>query len=151
MTSIIVNQNYGHNLIKYFKYVKQKTKARGMITRAAYIWCRGTESNCRHGDFQTKFLKFRKCCDYNQLILFRFFRLFLVSFGIVWKYLTLTGTIWAQFCFINFVSLSTRPRPPRFGFGHSRQSGCLRTVRTARSRYSPSRAFQLPPFLQDFR
>jgi hypothetical protein len=24
MTSIIVNQNYGHNLIKYFKYVKQK-------------------------------------------------------------------------------------------------------------------------------
>ena len=24
MTSIIVNQNYGHNLIKYFEHVKQK-------------------------------------------------------------------------------------------------------------------------------
>jgi hypothetical protein len=30
------------------------------------------------------------------LILHHFFNLFLVSFGIVWKYLTLTGTIWAQ-------------------------------------------------------
>ena len=25
------------------------------------------------------------------------FYAFLVSFGIIWKYLTLTGTIWAQF------------------------------------------------------
>ncbi len=24
-------------------------------------WCWGTESNCRHGDFQTKFLKIQKC------------------------------------------------------------------------------------------
>jgi len=29
------------------------------------------------------------------LILFQLFRLFLVSFGTVWEYLTLTGTIWA--------------------------------------------------------
>jgi hypothetical protein len=63
------------------------------------MWFRGTESNCRHGDFQTKFLKIQKCCDYKQLILFQFFGLFLVSFGTVWKYLTLTGTIWAQFSF----------------------------------------------------
>jgi hypothetical protein len=27
----------------------------------------------------------------------QFFNLFLVSFGTVWKYLTLTGTVWAQF------------------------------------------------------
>jgi|GEM_PF-1199219 len=61
------------------------------------LWCRGTESNCRHGDFQTKFLKIRKFCNYKQLILFQFFRLFLVSVGTFWRYLTLTGTIWAQF------------------------------------------------------
>ena len=30
------------------------------------------------------------------LILFHIFNLYLVSFGIIWKYLTLTGTIWAQ-------------------------------------------------------
>jgi hypothetical protein len=30
------------------------------------------------------------------LILFQFFNLLLVSFGTIWKYLTLTGTIWAQ-------------------------------------------------------
>ena len=59
-------------------------------------WCRGTESNCRHGDFQTNISKIQKCCNYKQLILFQFFNLLLVSFGIVWKYLTLTGTIWAQ-------------------------------------------------------
>jgi len=29
-------------------------------------------SNCRHGDFQTKFLKTQKCCNNNQLILFHF-------------------------------------------------------------------------------
>jgi hypothetical protein len=29
MTSIIVNQNYGHNLIKYFEYVKQKKESPG--------------------------------------------------------------------------------------------------------------------------
>ena len=43
MTSIIVNQNYGHNLIKYFEYVKQKKKAREIIARAVHLWCRGTE------------------------------------------------------------------------------------------------------------
>ena len=100
MTSIIVNQNYGHNLIKYFEYVKQKKKARKIIARAVYMRCRGTKSNApeaQHGDFQTRFLKIRKFRDYKQLILFKFFAVFLVSFGTVWKYLTLTGTIWAQF------------------------------------------------------
>jgi hypothetical protein len=42
-------------------------------------------------------LKIGKSHDYNQLILFQFFNFLLVSFGTVWKYLTLTGTIWAQF------------------------------------------------------
>ena len=45
-------------------------------------WCRGTESNCRHGDFQTKFLKIQKCCNSKQVILFRFFQL---TFGFVWN------------------------------------------------------------------
>jgi len=53
-------------------------------------------TNCRHGDFQTKFLKTEKCYDFNQLNLFHFFNQLLVSFGNVWKYLTLTGTIWAH-------------------------------------------------------
>jgi len=71
-----------------------------MARYSFFIWCRGTESNApeaQHGDFQTKFLKIRKCCDYKKLNLLPFFRLFLVSFGTVWNYLTLTGTIWAQF------------------------------------------------------
>jgi hypothetical protein len=53
-------------------------------------------TSCRRGDFQTKFLKIRKYRNYKQLILFKFFIVFLVSFETVWKYLTLTGTIWAQ-------------------------------------------------------
>jgi hypothetical protein len=57
---------------------------------------RQRRTSCRHGDFQTKFLKIQKCCNSNQLIPFKFFIVFLVSFGTVWKYLTLTGTIWAQ-------------------------------------------------------
>ena len=36
-----------------------------------YNWCRGTESNCRHGDFQTNILKMQKCRNYKQLILFQ--------------------------------------------------------------------------------
>ena len=63
MTSIIVNQNYGHNLIKYFKDVKQKKESPGIIARAVHMWCRGTESNApepQHGDFKTKFLKIQK-------------------------------------------------------------------------------------------
>jgi hypothetical protein len=39
-------------------------------------------TSCRHGDFQTQFLKIQKCCNYKQLNLFRFFNLFLV-----WNYL----------------------------------------------------------------
>jgi hypothetical protein len=79
-----------------------------------FYWCRGTESNCRHGDFQTKFLKIQKSRNYKQLILFQFFIVFLVSFGTVWKYLTMTGTIWAQSYSIrsfqknDFSSLSSR-------------------------------------------
>jgi hypothetical protein len=41
-------------------------------------------------------LKIQKCINYKQLILLNFFNQLLVSFGTVWKYLTLTGTIWAQ-------------------------------------------------------
>jgi len=68
---------------------------------------RKAKSNCRHGDFQTKLLKIKKCCDYEQLILFQFFNLLLVSFGTIWKYLTLTGTIWAQsHCLETFSSYS---------------------------------------------
>jgi len=70
------------------------------------LWCRGTESNCRHGDFQTKISKVQKCCDYKKLILFRFFMVFLVWFGTVWKYLNLTGTIWAQSVLIMILILS---------------------------------------------
>jgi hypothetical protein len=44
-------------------------------------WRRGTDSNCRHGDFQTKFLKMQKYRNCKQLILFQFFIVFLVSFG----------------------------------------------------------------------
>ena len=73
---------------------KKSTYAK--FRRCLILWCRGTESNCRHGDFQTKFLKMQKYRNYKQLILFQFFIVFLVSFGTVWKYLTLTGTIWAQ-------------------------------------------------------
>ena len=82
-------------------------------------WCRGTESNCRHGDFQTKFLKIQKYSDYNQLILFQFFILFLVSFGTVWKYLTLTGTIWAQFSFKILIlkQINVLCFTPRLSFG----------------------------------
>jgi len=64
MTSIIVNQNYSHNLTKYFEHVKQKKKVRGMLTRAVYMWCRGTESNCRHGDFQSLPLSFLTSSNY---------------------------------------------------------------------------------------
>jgi hypothetical protein len=80
----------------------KKRKAREIIARAMYMWCRGTESNApeaQHGDSQTRFLNIQKCCNYEQLILYQFFDVFLVSFGTVWKYLTLTGTIWAQFYF----------------------------------------------------
>jgi hypothetical protein len=38
MTSIIVDQNIGHNLIKYFGHVKPKKKARECITQALYGW-----------------------------------------------------------------------------------------------------------------
>jgi hypothetical protein len=49
-----------------------------------------------HGDFQTNIFKIENYFNFKQLILFQFFIVFLVSFGTIWKYLTLTGTIWAQ-------------------------------------------------------
>jgi len=67
MTSIIVDQNSGHNLIEYFGFVKPKKKALGIITRALHMWCQETESNCRHEDFQTKFFKIQKCSNWKQL------------------------------------------------------------------------------------
>jgi hypothetical protein len=39
----------------------------------------------------------QKCRNFNILIILSFSKAFLVSFGIFWKNLTLTGTIWAQF------------------------------------------------------
>jgi hypothetical protein len=45
-----------------------------------------TDSKCRN-------LKILKRRDYNQLNLFNFLNLFLVSFGTVWEYMILTGTI----------------------------------------------------------
>ena len=45
---------------------------------------RHRRTSCRHGDYQTNFLRIQICKNYNQLILFQFFRLFLVSFGNVW-------------------------------------------------------------------
>jgi hypothetical protein len=60
-------------------------------------------TRCRHGDFQTKFLKIRKYRYYKQLILNNFsancwFRLEL--FGTVWKYFEIYGHNWAQFLFL---------------------------------------------------
>jgi len=55
MTSIIVDLNYDYNLREYFDHVKQ-IKTRENNYPGFYRWCRGTESNCRHGDFQTNFL-----------------------------------------------------------------------------------------------
>jgi hypothetical protein len=52
-------------------------------------------------DSKTRILKIKKRRNYNQLILHHSFKQLLVSFGNVWKYLTLTGTIWAQFSFLN--------------------------------------------------
>jgi len=73
-----------------FSILFDKTGAEGQ--NFSRLW----RSNCRNGDFQTKFLKIQKCYNYKHLILFQFSSQLLVSFGTVWKYLTLTGTIWAQ-------------------------------------------------------
>jgi len=60
------------------------------------LW-RPNAPEAQHGDFQSKVLKLPKRLDFKQLIQFQFFIVFLVSFGTIWKCLTLTGTIWAQF------------------------------------------------------
>jgi hypothetical protein len=59
-------------------------------------------------------LKSEKQCDYRQLILLKIFYAFLVSFGTIWKYLTLTGTIWAQSSFGDNNDIFFLNRP----FGH---------------------------------
>jgi hypothetical protein len=47
-------------------------------------------------DSKSKNLEIQKGRNFKQLIPLQFFKLFLVLFGTIWKYLTLTGTIWAQ-------------------------------------------------------
>jgi hypothetical protein len=42
-------------------------------------------------------MKTQKHRNFNTLIKLNFSKPFLVSFGIIWKNLTLTGAIWAQF------------------------------------------------------
>ena len=49
--------------------------------------------------FSDQIFKIQKFYPYKQLILFQFFKVFLVSFGTILKCLTLTGTIWAQSSF----------------------------------------------------
>jgi len=63
---------------------------------ANLFWYARQDSNLRPTDSKCRNLEIQKCRDFNQLILFNFFNQLLVSFGNVWKYLTLTGTIWAQ-------------------------------------------------------
>ncbi len=71
----------------------KKEKDTGLIPDILYKkdWCRGTESNCRHGDFQTNIFKIENWFNFNQLILFHFFNQLLVSFVTIWKNLTLTS------------------------------------------------------------
>ena len=63
------------------------------------LWYARQDLNLRPTDSKSRILKTQKCRNFNQLNLFNFFNQLLVSFGTVWKYLTLTGTIWAQFSF----------------------------------------------------
>jgi len=50
MTSIIVNLNYGHNLIEYFDHVKQK-KSPGNYLPGLFI--NGAEGQNRHAAIRT--------------------------------------------------------------------------------------------------
>ena len=57
---------------------------KGATTEAVtplYYWCRGTESNCRHGDFQSQFRSFQKEHNFNVLIMLDNFSAFLVILG----------------------------------------------------------------------
>jgi len=63
--------------------------ARGLSAASGRTGLRPMDSKGKH-------LGIQKSCDFNRLILFNFFNQLLVSPGAVWKYLTLTGTIWAQ-------------------------------------------------------
>ncbi len=71
----------------------KKEKDTGLIPDILYKKdrCRGTESNCRHGDFQTNVFKIENWCNFNQMIQFHFYNQLLVSFGTIWKNLTLTS------------------------------------------------------------
>jgi hypothetical protein len=67
-----------------------------LIIRCEIPLAREQDSNLRPTDSKCRNLEIQKWCNYKQLILFHFFNQLLVSFGNVWKYLTLTGTIWGQ-------------------------------------------------------
>ena len=90
-------QIIAHRGLPFELHIPNEKSPREISLELINLWCRGTESNSRHGDFQTNIIKIENCYNYKQLILFQFFNLLLVSFGTIWKYLTLTGTIWAQF------------------------------------------------------
>jgi hypothetical protein len=64
--------------MEHVKQIKQKSSR----DIALELFCFGAEgqnfmrlrrTSCRHGDFQAKFLKLNKRCDYKQLILFQYF------------------------------------------------------------------------------
>ena len=70
-----------------------------MINRpypSLFFWYARQDSNLRPTDSKTRILKIQKRRNFNWLILNHFFNQLLVSFGTIWKYLPLTGTIWAQ-------------------------------------------------------
>ena len=85
------------------KYIKIDAKSRpnwagaGFEPRYTTAGFRSAQPAARPMDSKSRILKVGKRGNHKQLILFNFFKLFLVSFGTNWKNLTLTGTIWAQF------------------------------------------------------
>ena len=63
------------------------------------LWYTRQDSNLRPTDSKCRNLEIQKSRIFNQLNLLNFFNQLLVSFVNVWKYLTLTGTFWAQSSF----------------------------------------------------
>ena len=69
---------------------------RDRILNASDDRVRQRRTSCRHGDFQTKFLKIKKMLWLQKFGLISIFiSIFQAIFGFVWNYLTLTSTIWA--------------------------------------------------------
>ena len=62
-----------------------------------FMLFRDAELNCGHGDFQPEKGKFGKSNNFNMLKSLTFFSVILVLFGNFSNFLSLTGTIWAQF------------------------------------------------------